>query len=143
MRIEVLDAVTATPFIIPHYHRNDFAYVEIHTTECLFVATNGLPEVLGCVRYCVEEDVPLLRSMVVDKPYQGRGIGNKLLRHFEEYLQSKNIQNTHLVCSSRLNGFYNQIGFKKIDLADTPKFLLERIRERDPDFVKMNCMCRP
>ncbi|MBK7961753.1 MAG: GNAT family N-acetyltransferase [Bdellovibrionales bacterium] len=89
MQIEVLDATTAAPFVIPHYHRNEFKHVEIRSTEAIFVATNGLPEVLGCVRFCVEEGLPLLRSMVVDSPVQGRGIGNKLLRSFEEYLQTK------------------------------------------------------
>lgn len=74
MQIEILDGATAAPIIESHYHRNDFLHLKIRATEILFIATNGLPEVLGCVLFCIEEGTPLLRSMAVDESSRDPGL---------------------------------------------------------------------
>lgn len=140
MKIEILEGSIAAPLVEPHYHRNGFPHLMIQSTEIILIATHGLPEVLGCVRFCIEEGIPLLRSMAVDEPFRGRGIGKALLLGFKEYLEKYKIQNTHLVCSARLNSFYEQVGFKRIDFSEAPLFLVERMKQRDPELIKMNCM---
>jgi N-acetylglutamate synthase-like GNAT family acetyltransferase len=142
MRIELLNGLDAAGIVEPHYCRNDFSHVKIQPEEILFIATDGLPNVFGCVRFCIEDGVSLLRSMAVDATFRGQGIGTALLMRFREYLESNQVGSVHLVCSQRLNSYYEKIDFVKMEFSAAPRFLQERMRRQDPELVKMNCMVR-
>lgn len=143
MHIKVLDGLTAAALVEPHYQRNDFPSVQVRTTDVLIIAFDEMQNVLGCMRYCVEEGFPLLRTMAVDEPHRNRGIGKVLLQSFAEYLEANDVNGAHLICSSRLNPFYAQIGFERIDFSVAPHFLQERMKHYDPELAKMTCMRRP
>lgn len=142
MQVYVSDGLAVATTVDSFYQRNKFSQ-KIRLTDVVFVASEEQTNVVGCVRFCVEEGVPLLRTMVVDETRRKQGIGNALLRRFEEYLNFNGIRNTHLVCSGRLNSYYAQIGFEKIDFSSAPAFLQLRMKQYDPDLLKMTCMRRP
>lgn len=143
MKIQITDGATAASIVESHYQKNNFPRVKVRPTDMLFIATDDQAKILGCFRYCIEEGVPLLRTMAVDQPLRKQGIGKALLLRFQKYLDAEGIRGAHLICSCRLNPFYAQIGFKKIEFSEAPLFLQERMRKYDPELSKMTCMKRP
>ncbi len=95
--------------------------------DLFFVAHND--EVLGCVRYCEEEGVPLLRSMLVAERARKHGVGQKLLAAFNDYVNARATSEIFCLPYGHLESFYARIGFTKIPDAEGPKFLQERIRQ--------------
>lgn len=78
------------------------------------------------VRFCVENEIALLRSMLVAEEFRGKGVGQLLLREFEDFLNSKKVDRTYCIPYRHLIDFYGKIGFKEIPLHQVPLFLLER-----------------
>lgn len=98
--------------------------------------------ILGAVRFCLEEETPLLRSMLIHPDFRRQGLGRQLLIEFEAYLIAQNIKNTFCLPYEHLESFYGEIGFKKIDESDAPLFLRERLveyRKKPQSFI---CMSR-
>jgi N-acetylglutamate synthase-like GNAT family acetyltransferase len=83
---------------------------------------------LGCVRFCLEEGKALLRTMMVDETARRKKIGSQLLYAFENYLIKNNITETYCLPYSHLEKFYGQIGFKKAAQDEIPPFLSERLQ---------------
>ncbi len=92
--------------------------------------------IVGVCRFCVEENTPLLRSMIIHAPLRSQKIGSKILENFSSFLDHNKIGPTYCIPYSHLEGFYGTIGFKKISENDSPDFLKERIseyRQKFPD----------
>jgi N-acetylglutamate synthase-like GNAT family acetyltransferase len=98
---------------------------------------------IGCVRYCIENNTPMLRTMRVDTNHQRRGVGLALLAGFAEYLDGRNIRNVFCLPYSHLEEFYGRIGFVRVSLNSTPPFLQERLHGYDPTGTHYLCMKRP
>lgn len=97
-------------------------------TDIFFVAFDG-ERAVGAVRYCVEQGSALLRSMQVDPEYQRKGVGMKLLQHFEGYLKENRVRSVFCLPYAHLEGFYGQIGFRPVRVAEAPAFLHDRMLE--------------
>lgn len=111
-------------------------------TDTFFVAVLG-DELIGAVRYCIENETPMLRSMMIHEDYRRRSIGRRLLRKFEDYLDARDIHDVYCLPYSHLVRFYAKIGFQLVPEVEVPPFLRERLREyrkTGKDFV---CMMRP
>lgn len=87
-----------------------------------------LEDIVGAVRFCIEEETPMLRTMLVDLNYRKLGIGTELLEAFENFLVEKSISNIYCLPYPHLEKFYAQIGFYKIGIATAPKFLEHRAK---------------
>jgi len=61
-----------------------------------------------------DEELPELLSIVVSENFKGQGVGNLLLKAFEDNISSKTIIRYKVLVGSKLeaNGFYVQNGFK-------------------------------
>jgi N-acetylglutamate synthase-like GNAT family acetyltransferase len=109
-------------------------------TDLFFVAfIKG--ELVGSVRFCVEENFPLLRSMQIKESAQRQQIGTKLLLEFENHLKQMNIKDTYCLPYAHLTSFYGQIGFNLIDESKAPYFLQERLvdyRKKPGQFICMH-----
>lgn len=127
MEIKVLSGSEARLFVDELYARNSKTH-KARDTDVFFVAFDG-EKAVGCVRFCVEYGAALLRSMLVDEPYQRRDIGTKLLEKFEEYLNENRIRSVFCIPYAHLDGFYGQIGFRPIRAAEAPNFLQDRMIE--------------
>lgn len=98
---------------------------------------------IGCVRYCIENNTPMLRTMRVDTNHQRRGVGLALLASFAAYLDDRNIRNVFCLPYSHLEAFYGRIGFGRVHQNSAPRFLQERLRGYDPTGTHYLCMKRP
>ncbi|CAN5455378.1 hypothetical protein BH10BDE1_BH10BDE1_07510 [soil metagenome] len=132
-------AETVNPFYVAH-GATAFARPE----DLFFTAFDG-DELIGSVRFCVEEKTPMLRSMMIHEGYRKRGVGQALLGRFETYLDEQAFRLTHCLPYGHLVAFYGQIGFGVIPEIQAPPFLLERLagyRTKNPT-VDYICMRRP
>jgi N-acetylglutamate synthase-like GNAT family acetyltransferase len=85
-------------------------------------------EIIGSVRFCIEEGTPMLRTMLVDLSYRKLGIGSKLLEGFADFIVDNSIRDIYCLPYPHLEQFYAQIGFYKIDIGTAPKFLEHRAK---------------
>lgn len=125
MKIELIPGTSAKVLVDPFYEKMGKSH-RAREEDLFFVAFEN-QEILGTVRYCVEKNTSVLRSMFVHIDYQKRGIGKKILLEFEKYLIKNKISNTYCLPYPHLEGFYSLVGFKKIDPNDGPVFLKERM----------------
>jgi len=58
-----------------------------------------------------------IEDVVVSKEFQGKGIGQKVVRALLEYAQKQGCYKTILDCSDDLIPFYEKLGFKKYSNA--------------------------
>lgn len=94
-------------------------------TDLFFLAFNQ-EEVIGSVRFCIEEDVAVLRSMMIADFARAKGLGFRLLQEFQAHLNSNKTVEAYCLPYAHLEKFYGKIGFKKIADDEAPKFLQER-----------------
>ena len=81
-------------------------------------------EPVGAVRICEEDGTNVLRGMYLLPAYHRKGIGSKLLQHGESIMPAGDcfcLPYAHLV------GFYQQIGFLKIEEKELPRMLQARL----------------
>lgn len=129
---------------INQFYRKNGSKAEARPTDLFFLILKDDHQILGCVRYCVEENTAMLRTMMIDEAYRKSGLGSRLLQAFEEHLNRHHIKQTFCIPYAHLEKFYSQIGFRNLGDAEMPDFLLERLtyyRKTFPD-NKYLCMGR-
>lgn len=134
IRIELISGSDAAAIVDPFYEQEGKTH-RARSTD-LFFAAFIETKIVGVCRFCVEENTPMLRSMIVHTPLRSKKIGAKILESFEEYLDKNNFRSTYCIPYGHLGRFYGLIGFKVIKEEDAPEFLQERIqgyRKRNPE----------
>jgi len=109
----------------------------------LFFLAMKRAKLIGCVRYCVEHETPMLRTMQVHPDYRRQGVGRSLLIRFAAYLDDHGDRNVYCLPYSHLENFYELIGFVRVSPDDAPGFLKERLSTYDPAGTRYICMRRP
>ncbi len=140
IRINELLGSDARPIVTQLYEREGNG-IDIRETDRFFVALIN-DEVAGSVRFCVEENTPMLRTMRVAEKFQGLGCGLKLLQVFAAYLDQNQIRDVFCLPYAHLEKFYGAIGFKTIDETIAPAFLRERLRKYREKPGRYLCMKR-
>lgn len=111
------------------------------SSDLFFVALAGPKEVLGVVRYCVEEQSHMLRGMLIAERARKLGVGQALLKAFDFHLRKMKIGPVYCLPHGHLNSFYMTIGFRALPDKEAPPFLQERLalyRENGmPDVIVM------
>jgi N-acetylglutamate synthase-like GNAT family acetyltransferase len=139
-QIRLFYGAEARPLVDPFYERNGRQPCA-RDEDLFFIAMDDA--VLGCVRFCVENDTPMLRTMMVDAVHRRRGIGGLLLREFVGYLDAHQIRDVYCLPYAHLDGFYGAVGFQRIAPEQAPAFLQQRLRSYDPSGKAYLCMRRP
>jgi N-acetylglutamate synthase-like GNAT family acetyltransferase len=142
VRIELIPGRDAAPVVDPFYEQEGKTHRA--RSSDLFFAAFVEQSIVGVCRFCVEEETPMLRSMIIKSDFRSHKIGSKVLRSFAEYLDKNGFRSTYCIPYVHLRSFYGQIGFEMIDERDAPAFLQERIqsyRENNPE--KFMIMLRP
>jgi adenylate kinase family enzyme/N-acetylglutamate synthase-like GNAT family acetyltransferase len=137
--VESLKGRDAAPMVDPF-----FASLGRPTTarssDYFFVALAG-KEVLGVVRYCVEEGTHMLRGMLIAERARRQGVGMALLKAFDFHLRKLHIAPVFCLPHAHLASFYGAIGFQQVPDKEAPAFLRERValyRENQmPDVIVM------
>jgi len=131
-RVETLTGLSAAPVVNPFYAGLGRGGTVAREGDVFFVARSGA-EVLGAVRYCVEEGSALLRGMLIAEEARKKGIGRMLLTAFDGFTRSRGKQTLYCVPYGHLESFYATIGFRAIPLEEGPPFLAERVRRYRED----------
>jgi pimeloyl-ACP methyl ester carboxylesterase/GNAT superfamily N-acetyltransferase len=99
-------------------------------------------EIIGAVRFCVEEGVQVLRTMRVRTDAQRRGVGRALLQRFATLLEGGPC---YCLPFAHLAGFYGEIGFREVAPEDLPPHLARRLAQyrAERPRVDMIAMRRP
>src|SRR4029453_16101048 len=98
--IRLCDGAEALPLVDPFYEKNGRQRCA-RDEDLFFIAMDDV--VLACVRFCVENDTPMLRTMMVDAEHRRRGIGSQLLRKFVGYLDTHQIRNVYCLPYAHLD----------------------------------------
>lgn len=134
VQIQLIAGVEATPIVDPFYEQEGKTH-RARESDLFFVAVlEG--DIVGVCRFCIEEETPLLRSMIVYSKLRSHKIGTQILKRFAEYLDERGIESTYCIPYDHLGSFYGQIGFEIVNEEAAPLFLQERIRtyrQNNPD----------
>ena len=138
MKIRMLSGAEAQSLVDPLYERYGFR-ARARAGDLFFLAEEN-DELLGTVRFCVEHNHPMLRSMMVREASRGTGVGQRLLGAFAEYLDTQNIRGVFCLPYTHLEKFYGKIGFRRAE--EMPEFLRARLAEYNQPAPRMICMRR-
>lgn len=126
VRIQLIPGSEAASLVDPFYEQEGKSH-RARNSDLFFVAfIENI--IVGVCRFCVEENTPMLRSMIIHAPLRSQKIGAKILESFARYLDENNYRPTYCIPYGHLGKFYGLIGFKIIKGEDAPAFLQERIQ---------------
>ena len=97
--------------------RSELVYEEIENHLGNFFVIKVENKVVGCAGIEQYEDVGLLRSVVIDVEFQGRGLGRKIVGKMIDYALTKGIVNLYLLTNSA-EDFFKKFDFKIIPRSD-------------------------
>lgn len=140
LEIKIIPGAEAAGLVNSFYQEHGSKAVA-RDVDTFFVAFNGA-DVVGAVRFCVENDTPLLRTMMIHKDYRRQKIGQLLLAAFKEYLEKNQVRDTYCLPYAHLLEFYGSIGFKLIEEKKAPLFLQERLLQYRKQPELFACMVR-
>ncbi|MFV8257870.1 GNAT family N-acetyltransferase [Bdellovibrio bacteriovorus] len=126
IRVKLIPGSEAGPIVDAFYEQEGKSH-RARDTDLFFTAFME-NTIVGVCRFCIEENTPLLRSMIVHAPLRSHKIGAKILESFATYLDENNHSPTYCIPYDHLEKFYGLIGFKIIKEEDAPAFLQERIQ---------------
>lgn len=126
---------------IEEFYQREGSSIFIQSSDLFFIAYSK-KEILGCVRFCVEDQIPMLRTMRVAKEFQRQKVGLELLRRFAIHLSDEDIADTYCLPHTYLEKFYEQVGFRKVSDEEIPNFLRQRIAENATKGHTLICMRR-
>ena len=89
-----------------------------------FVAENAKGLILGCVGIEIKKEAGLLRSLYIDSPYRGQGIGKRLVKELEAISAVKGVAELYLLTTTA-EGLFRELSYKKIDREAVPDFIKE------------------
>lgn len=139
IQIKLIPGSEAASIVDPFYEQEGKNH-RARSSDLFFVAFRE-NTIVGACRFCIEEETNLLRSMIVHTSLRSQKIGAQILESFAQYLDKNNLKPTYCIPYSHLEKFYGLIEFQKIDEAEAPLFLKERIqtyREKSSDtFIVM------
>lgn len=139
VHVEEAKGLAAGPLVDPFFESLGRS-TRAQPSDHYFLAKCG-SEVLGVVRYCVEQGTPMLRGMLIAERARRQGAGQALLRAFDAHIKRHKISGVYCVPHDHLTSFYGSIGFKRVAESSGPDFLRERVqlyRENGmPDVILM------
>ncbi len=113
-------------------------YSEIQPDDIVFSAKDD-DKIIGIVRIAPEEGTLVLRGMMIAESHQRKGIGTMMIKRLE---QSIGERDCFCIPHAWLEGFYGQIGFKKIEDGLAPIHLQARIKENRKKYPHLIMMKR-
>ncbi|MEM9916841.1 MAG: GNAT family N-acetyltransferase [Bacteroidota bacterium] len=121
------------------FYKTQNYLTSIQANDIVLVAEKG-DRFVGIVRLCPEENFLVLRGMFVDLPYyQRKGIGKQMLQSLASLFGA---QEVYCLPYDHLQDFYGVIGFKKINAADAPTVMRDRLQKYSKRFDGLILMKR-
>jgi len=118
-----LDSLRKASDLSPRKAQAVFDKISSDPNEVIYVAIMD-SKVVGAASIIIEQKfihgggkAGHIEDVVVSKEFQGKGIGQKVVRALLEYAQKQGCYKTILDCSDDLIPFYEKLGFKKYSNA--------------------------
>lgn len=118
-----LDSLRKASDLSPRKAQVVFDKISSDPNEVIYVAIMD-SKVVGAASIIIEQKfihgggkAGHIEDVVVSKEFQGKGIGQKVVRALLEYAQKQGCYKTILDCSDDLIPFYEKLGFKKYSNA--------------------------
>ncbi len=134
-----LEVLTASRFQEARAFYTTTGYSAAIADNCSIFAARLDGNMIGVARLAPERGVLVLRGMMLAKSYQRKGIGGRMLRFMQPYMEGSDV---YCLPHGWLDAFYDQIGFVKIDLAEATAHLRERLAEQRPSHPELIIMAR-
>ena len=117
--LQSLDSLRKASDLNPKKAESIFNKISKNPNQIIYVAVKDF-KVIGATTVIIEQKfihgggkVGHIEDVVVAKEFQGKGIGQKIVKSLLEYAQEKGCYKTILDCTDELIPFYEKIGFKK------------------------------
>ena len=115
----------ALPELLEFYLR-EWKDTSLRETDLFFVAYQS-DAIVGAVRFCVESETAMFRSLLIDKNLRGAGIGKALVDACVAYMEEQQVGPAYCLPYPHLEKFYTSAGFEKIIGDQIPEFLSLRM----------------
>ena len=116
------------PEIVALLKTHNLPVEDISLKKIAFITAHVKGQLAGCIGIEAYENHGLLRSLAVNKVFQNRGIGGKLIDYLIGYCHQQGLQNLHLLTIST-SGYFLAKGFEKqsrdqapVDIAKSEEF---------------------
>lgn len=73
---------------------------------------------IGAVEFC--GDYGLLRSLVIEEPFRGKGYGKELCSQLMEYARTNGVKELYLLILTAAD-FFEKLGFERINRQTAPE----------------------
>lgn len=113
-------------------------YFDTIVPDCIVISAREFGQIVGIVRLAWEDNVLVLRGMMVARSHRRRGIGTQMLRELGKHIAAR--RECFCLPYSWLQDFYGQLGFVAIDDSAAPLHLQERLaanRKKQPLTIVM------
>jgi len=117
--LQSLDSLRMASDLNPKKAESLFDKISKNPNQVTYVAVKG-SKVIGATTIIIEQKfihgggkVGHIEDVVVAKGFQGKGIGQKIVKSLLKYAQEKGCYKTILDCTDDLVPFYEKIGFKR------------------------------
>jgi len=102
---------------IKHVHKNKDELIQIMNGSHYVIYVYDKNELIGTGRMVSDGFLTsLICGVGVAPDYQGQGIGKQIIENLVAYGQSNGLF-VELTCNEKLEGYYNQLNFKKYGIA--------------------------
>ena len=129
----------AEPFEIEKvnaFYKSCDYYATANPADVVCVATDK-DSIIGVARLCVENEFHVLRGVFVDKNFQKKGIGKRMLFYLERFFPDADC---YCLPYAHLDRFYGAINFAPT--FDLPEHLEQRLKKYLADGLDMIAMKR-
>lgn len=117
--LDSLDSLRKASDLNPKKAEEIFNKITANPNEAIYVALKDA-KVIGSASIIIEQKfihgggrVGHIEDVVVAKGFQGKGIGQKVVKALLEYARKQGCYKTILDCTDELIPFYEKIGFKR------------------------------
>ena len=113
VRVQLIPGSEAAHIVDPFYAQEGKSHRA--RSSDLFFAAFIENSIVGVCRFCIEENTPLLRSMIIHSPLRSKKNGSKILESFARYLDQNNFRPTYCIPYGHLENFYSRIMIMRRD----------------------------
>ncbi|HXX06158.1 MAG TPA: GNAT family N-acetyltransferase [Candidatus Bathyarchaeia archaeon] len=117
--LQSLDSLRKASELDPKKAEKIFNKISENPNQAIYVAIKD-SKIIGATTIIIEQKfihdggkVGHIEDVVVAKEFQGKGIGQKIVKSMLEYAQEHGCYKTILDCTDELIPFYERIGFKR------------------------------
>ena len=95
----------------------DLVHQEIEKYIEDFIVLKTGNKLIGCAGLEIYDEIGLLRSVAIDRDFQGKGLGKKLVKEILKYADKKEIVDLYLLTNSA-EKFFEKHGFNIVSRTD-------------------------